>query len=149
MLAAALSTLALLPGLLTGTVADVKQQTPLPILIPSTMRTDVKPLYGSGGGDKTDYSISVSTKKQCGANACSVAYFFASKGGKPYGARPATLANGRKGRYNPLSCGASCSPPSIVWKERGVVYEISMDFERNARAELVKMANSAIRWGPR
>ncbi len=57
-----------------------------------------------------------------------------------------TLANGRKGRYLPMSCGASCSPPSVVWKERGVVYEISADA---TRAQLVRMANSAIKRGPR
>ena len=60
----------------------------------------------------------------------SLAYFSGTKGGKPYGPRKATLANGRKGRYNPLSCGGSCSPPSITWKERGVVYEIQADTTR-------------------
>ena len=30
-----------------------------------------------------------------------------------------------------------------------MLYEIQMDFEKNARAELVKMANSAIKNGPR
>ena len=60
---------------------------------------------------------------------------------------PVVLSDkGRKGRYIPLSCGASCSPPSVVWKERGVVYEISTDA---TRAQLVRMANSAIRTGPR
>ena len=60
--------------------------------------------------------------------------------------RKATLANGRKGRFNPLSCGGSCSPPSVTWKERGVVYEIQAD---TTRARLVRMANDAIRRGPR
>ena len=67
---------------------------------------------------------------------------------KPYGTRKVTLANGRKGRYLPLSCGGSCSPPSIQWRERGVLYEIQR-WSKNARAKLVKMANSAIRAGPR
>ena len=52
MLAAALSTIALLPGLLTPTVADVKQQTPLPILLPSNFYSDFDPLYPYGGGSK-------------------------------------------------------------------------------------------------
>ena len=151
MLAAAFASVALLPGLLTGTVADVKQDTPLPILLPSTMKTDIDPLYGSGAGSRKDYQISVSSRKHCGANACSVAFFSGFKGGKLYGGRKATLANGRHGRYNPLSCGGSCSPPSVTWVERGVLYEIQMDFEPQIRArpELIKMANSAIKHGPR
>ena len=87
--------------------------------------------------------------EDCGANACSLAFFSAYKGMKLYGTRKVTLANGRRGRYLPLSCGGSCSPPSVQWVEKGVLYEIQMDFEKNARAELVKMANSAIRKGPR
>jgi hypothetical protein len=146
MLAAALASVALLPGLLTGTVADVKDQTRLPVLLPSTLQTDQDPLYASGEGNRTGYQFVVSTERDCGANACSLAFFSATKGGTAYGPRKATLAKGRKGRYNPLSCGASCSPPSIVWKERGVVYEIQMD---TTRSRLVKLANSAIRKGPR
>jgi len=40
----------------------------------------------------------------------------------------------------------SCSPPTIVWKERGIVYEITTNA---TRAQLVRMANSAIKKGPR
>ena len=127
MLATALTSVALLPGPLTPTVAEVNEQTPLPILAPEHVDHDQTPLYGSGSGDRRGYQIVVSTIEDCGANACSLAYFSGTKGGKPYGPRKATLANGRKGRYNPLSCGGSCSPPSITWKERGVVYEIQAD----------------------
>jgi len=147
MLATALASVALLPGLLTPTVAEVKQDTKLPILLPSTLVTnETKELFASGEGAARTYQFVLSTVEDCGANACSTAWFYGSKGGSVYGDRKATLANGRKGRYIPLSCGGSCSPPSIVWKERGVVYEISMDA---TRAQLVRMANSAIKQGPR
>jgi hypothetical protein len=129
------------------TVADVKQDTKVPILLPSSLTTqETKTLYGGGEGEARRYSIAVSTVKNCSANACAVASFSAMKGIAVYGDRKVTLAKGRKGRYIPLSCGGSCSPPSIVWKERGVVYEISTDA---TRAQLVRMANSAIRKGPR
>lgn len=147
MLAATLASVALLPGLLTPTVAEVKRDTKLPILLPSTLSTqETKTLYGSGEGEARTYQIVVSTEADCGANACSLAWFSGSKGGSPYGDRSVKLANGRKGKYTPLSCGASCSPPSITWKERGVVYEIQLD---TTRSGLVKLANSAIRKGPR
>ena len=147
MLATALASVALLPGLLTPTVADVKQDTTIPILLPSSLATEqTKKLYGGGEGEASSYTFAVSTVKDCSANACAVASFSAMKGIAVYGDRKVTLAKGRKGRYIPLSCGGSCSPPSVVWKERGVVYEISTDA---TRTQLVKMANSAIRKGPR
>lgn len=147
MLATALASVALLPGLFTPTVAEVKQDTKLPILLPSTLTTNERQeLFASGEGEARRYQFIVSTVNDCTGAACSTAYFGASKGGSVYGDRKATLANGRKGRYLPMSCGASCSPPSVVWKERGVVYEISADA---TRAQLVRMANSAIKQGPR
>src|SRR4051794_41897230 len=123
MLAAALSTVALLPGLLTPTVADVKDQTPLPILLPSTMKSETTTLYASGGGSRKDYQISVSTEKECGANACSLAFFSAYRGMKLYGTRKATLASGRKGRYLPLSCGGAGAPPPRPRGRRGGVLQ--------------------------
>ena len=152
MLAAALSSIALLPGLLTGTVDTVKQQTPLPILLPNNFYSDFDPLYPYGGGDKKTYDIGVAAAPDCnGANACFAASFSAEKGGHPFGRGKVTLANGRKGRYQPLSCGGSCSPPSISWKERGVTYSIQAKVvgKPTDRALLVKMANEAIRQGPR
>src|SRR3954452_6960148 len=151
MLQAAFATVALLPGLLTPTVADVKQHTPLPVLLPNTMQMDVHPLYASGVGSKREYSIGISSAKDCGANACFIADFEGHKGGKPWGRHKATLARGIHGRYTPLSCGGSCSPPILEFKTGGVTYRIQGSFgpaKRN-RANIVKMANEAIRQGPR
>jgi hypothetical protein len=152
MLAAAFATVALLPGLLTPTVAEVKTQTPLPILLPDKYPTDVEPVYPYGGGSKKEYSIGVAFAPDCGgANACFAASFSAASGGHPYGRGKVTLARGRHGRYQPLSCGASCSPPSISWKERGVTYSIQAKVvgKGTDRQLLVRMANEAIRRGPR
>jgi hypothetical protein len=152
MLASLAASIALLPGLLTGTVTDVKQQTPLPILLPNNFYSDFDELYAYGGGDKRSYDIGVSAAPDCGgANACFAASFGAAKGGKPFGRGKVTLTKGRHGRYQPLGCGASCSPPSISWKERGVTYTIQAKVvgKQSDRALLVKMANEAIRQGPR
>ena len=152
MLAAAATAIALLPGVLTTTVGEVKQQTPLPILLPSSFYSDFDPVYPYGSGDKRSYDVGVAAAPDCGgANACFAASFSAVKGGKPYGKGKATLAKGRHGRFQPLSCGASCSPPSISWKERGVTYTIQAKVvgKPSDRALLVKMANEAIKQGPR
>jgi len=147
MLTTTLASIALLPGLLTPTVADVKQDTKLAILAPTTLTAAKKgEFYGSGEGGARLYQIRVSTEKDCTGAPCALATFSGSRDGTVHGKRKATLAKGRKGRYTPLTCGASCSPPSIVWKEGGIVYEITMNA---TRAQLVRMANSAIKKGPR
>jgi hypothetical protein len=61
------------------------------------------------------------------------------------------LAGGRTGKFSPLSCGASCAPPRIEWKVRGSTYAIQavVGTRKTERRILVRMANSAIRNGPR
>jgi hypothetical protein len=152
MLAAAFAAIALLPGLLTDTVKQVDPQTPIPILLPDNFYSDVDPVYPSGTGDRKGYSIGLAGAPDCGgATACFAADFSAQKGGTPFGRGKVTLAKGRHGRYQPLGCGASCSPPSISWKERGVTYSIQAKVvgAGSDRQLLVKMANEAIRRGPR
>jgi hypothetical protein len=152
MLATALTSIALLPGLLTGTVNEVKEQTPLPILISDNFYSDFDALYPSGVGDRRGYSIGLAAAPDCGgANACFAADFSARKGGTPFGRGKVTLTRGRKGRFQPMGCGASCAPPSISWKERGVTYSIQATVvgAQSDRQLLVKMANEAIRRGPR
>jgi hypothetical protein len=152
MLATFAASIALLPGVLTGTVSEVKQQTPLPILGPSNFYSDFDDLHPYGGGDKKSYDLGVAAAPDCGgATACFAASFSAEKGGTPFGRGKVTLAKGRHGRYQPMGCGASCSPPSISWKERGVTYTIQAKVvgKPSDRALLVKMANEAIKQGPR
>jgi len=50
-----------------------------------------------------------------------------------------------------LSCGASCSPPTIEWRERGATFSIQANVgtRKTQRRVFKRMANSAIRNGPR
>ncbi len=59
-----------------------------------------------------------------------------------------SLAEGIKGYFKPLSCGGSCSPPSIQWIQKSVRYEIQANALGGRRA-FVSMANSAINHGNR
>ena len=158
MLAPLLAALALaappadLNTLFADTLPDVKAKTSIPILLPDAMPSDYDALYPSGAGSRREYSIGLAAAPDCGgANACFVADFGARRGGKPYGRGKVTLAGGRHGRFQPLSCGGSCSPPSISWKQAGVTYSIQANVgtKRTERRILVKMANEAITHGPR
>ena len=55
---------------------------------------------------------------------------------------------GRAGRYHRSRCGANCSFPRIEWRERKTLYTIEYK-ESSGRRNMVRLANSAIRKGPR
>jgi hypothetical protein len=158
MLAPLLAALALagptadLNTLFADTLPAVKAKTTIPILLPDAMPSDYDELYPSGFGSRREYSIGLGAVQDCGgATACFVADFSGRKGGTPFGRGKVTLRGGRHGRYQPLSCGASCSPPSISWKQSGVTYSIQANVgtQKTSRRILVKMANEAIKHGPR
>jgi hypothetical protein len=121
----------------------------VPVLLPSRMNLDYSArTYAGGGGGNDQYALFLDARPRCGGNACFLASFTA-KQGDPLGFKVnATLARGIRGAYKPLSCGASCSPPSIMWIQGGVRYEIQAK-ALGGRKAFVAMANSAIRNGKR
>jgi hypothetical protein len=130
----------------------VKARTELTVLLPATMPAEQAVLYPSAGAGRRHYSLELGAIPDCGsATACFEADFRARAKGRPFGTRSVRLAKGRHGRFQPLSCGASCSPPSISWRERGALYAIQANVgtRRTERRILVRMANSAIRAGAR
>jgi hypothetical protein len=141
-----------LNALFAGTLPAVKAKTPIPILLPDAMPSETETLYPSGSGSREEYSFGLAAAPMCGgATACFEAGFSAFKDIRPYGRGKVTLTGGRHGRYQPLSCGASCSPPAVSWRQNGVTYVIQANVgtKRTERRILVKMANEAIGHGPR
>jgi hypothetical protein len=130
----------------------VSSQTKVPVLLPDRMPVEDTALYPSGSGRRRAWSLSFAAVPDCGgANACFVAEFSARKGARPSGRRKVRLRGGRTGWFTPLSCGASCAPPMISWRQHGAAYWIQArvggkDTERHI---LVRMANQAIRAGAR
>jgi hypothetical protein len=125
----------------------------LVVLLPATMNLDYGgKVYADGDGDRRrgTYTMELSGAKDCGgANACFLAEFLGAKGAKlGYKATNVKLVLGMKGYYKALSCGASCSPPSIAWIQKGVRYEIQAKALGGKQA-FVAMANSAITAGSR
>ena len=136
------------PALLGAELDKVKDRTELAVLVPQSMPDLFDEYFADSTARRRAYDFDVGAAPDCfGANACFVATLHAEQGGTPFGKRRIELASGRVGRFQPLSCGASCSPPSISWKERGATYEIQAKVE--TRRQLKRMANLAIRNGPR
>jgi hypothetical protein len=133
---------------------QLKQQTGVPILLPSELfgRQPGERIYVSGIGETNGYKIKLESVPNCrGTNTCFIGYFGAERtASTPSSDQGVRLARGITGYYTPLSCGGSCSPPSISWMHKGVLYSIQMRVSRDAseaKATMIRLANSAIEAG--
>lgn len=122
-----------------------------PALLPGRLPVDARGrLVATAGLTRTGWSIVVGSPGCNGANACSVARFWAVRGGSPSGPVSVRLARGVAGRFTPMSCGASCALPSVSFRVGGATYTFAVSpVGRHHRAQLVRLANQAIAAGPR
>ena len=141
-----------LPDLFANVLPRVKAKTTVPVLLPQRYVSDAKKHFPSGSATKKRYTLSIGAIRHCGgATACFIADFAAKRGAKPSLLRKVKLAGGRTGYFRPLTCGASCSPPMLEWRQGGVLYWIQAHAgtARQEKRRLRRLANSAIRHGPR
>jgi hypothetical protein len=140
------------PDLFAHLLPRVKEKTTVPVRLPQRYVSDSKRNVPSASAGKNRYTLSISAIRGCGgATACFVADFAAKRGAKPSFTRKVRLAGGRTGYFKPLTCGASCSPPMIEWRQGGVLYWIQAHAgtAKQEKKRLRRMANSAIRHGAR
>lgn len=129
-------------------------QTDITVLAPAKLNLDYGgKLYVSTGGDRTSYTIAIAGAPKCGgATACFLADISGVRGKKldaSYGVK-LPITDKITGRYQKLSCGASCSPPSISWMFAGNRYEIQAKVGgKDPKLALAQAARSAIARGPR
>ena len=119
------------------------------VLLPATLSADAPAsrLYGSGGATSRGYDIQLAYARNCfDATACFLAEFWGNPG-KIYLKTRVALAHGIIGAYRGISCGASCGPATIQWKERGVLYTVQ--WRAGTKATMIALADSAIEAGPR
>jgi len=140
------------PAALADQIATAKARSDVPVRLPAKIAVEPGDLFPSGTAHKNSWDMGLDAAPDCGgANACFVAAFSAKRGGSPFGRIRVRLRGGRVGRFTPLSCGASCAPPQIQWKQGSSVYTIQarVGTRSTERRMLVRMANSAILHGPR
>jgi hypothetical protein len=134
-------------------IKKVKAKTGLPVLVPQKIWVPVKPSksYPSQFTTSDSYTLVLGAARGCnGANACFLAQFTGQLGGAYSFKRKVQLSHGIVGRWRPVSCGASCAPAFIQWKEFGVLYEIQdKAVGKHEKRWMQKLANSAIQHGPR
>ena len=133
----------------------VAPQTEVPIRVPARLNLDYsRDAFGDGFRTARGYDFTIAAIADCGnATACFLASFTGEQGGSFAFRRRVRLAGGRIGRYKPLTCGASCSPPTIEWKQAGFLYRLQAKLgvagRTRQRRAMVRAANSAIRSRPR
>jgi hypothetical protein len=136
-----------IPNLFATQLQRAHAQTQVPILLPTTFRSDFRRHFPEGRARPNAWRFDIGAVRDCdGAGACFVAEFRGVHGRSPSAPRTLRLTRGRTGYYRPSKCGASCAPPVLQWRERHALYTIEA---KTTRHELVRMANSAIRNGPR
>lgn len=138
-----------LPRVLAVQIASAKRG-PVSVLLPSTLNADsgVPRVYGSGGATARGYDIQLAYAPNCyDATACFLAEFWGNPGKLRALKSRVALARGIAGTYAGISCGASCGPATIEWKESGVLYTIQ--YRAGTKTNMIALANSAIKAGPR
>jgi hypothetical protein len=133
----------------------VAARTDVPVRVPARLALDFDgAVFATGSGSRRRWTLGLDGARDCGnATACFLAQMSGERGGTPAFRTRVRLANGITGRYKPLTCGASCSPPMVQWVQRGVLYSIQAKVGAAGaaaqRTALVRAANSAIRSRPR
>jgi hypothetical protein len=134
--------------------------TKIPILLPKPFKLVYEgqvSVFPSATADS--YNVGLAAAPDCGgANACTIGNISGQRV-KPGELLPykniVNLTNGIKGSYKPLTCGASCSPPDIVWIKDNVMYSIQLkgtadrSDDKAVQSAMTAIANSAIQTGPR
>jgi hypothetical protein len=141
------------PTIFKKKLAKVKTKSGIDVFLPSKVRVFVKPsrVFGAATASDGVYTFELDAARSChGANACYLASFTGAKGEKPALGKKASLTGGRTGYWKGITCGGSCSPAEIQWLEGDVLYSIATKgVGKKEKATLVKLANEAIKAGPR
>jgi len=141
------------PSVATHVVDRVNASAPLPVLLPDAIviNGSGRKAYAGGSAFKRGWVIDLAYAPRCGgANACAMASFSAVLGSDLGGRPNVTLARGIRAHYQPLGCGASCSPPTLTFVVGRGAYSFSVKDPASApRPALIAMANAAIRAGAR
>jgi hypothetical protein len=138
-----------LPSLFAKQITAIKAP---PVLLPRSLPLDARHLYPSGGAMGKGYDLEIGAVKNChGADACFVAGFTAIPGASLFG-KKVTVTGATKAAYHPLSCGASCSPPQLMFVVHGITYTIQANLKKTTKGDrgtMISAAESAISAGPR
>lgn len=149
-----------LPDVFVSLVPELKAKTRVPVLLPSKLPKPFNDAKHASVDEATadEYAIDLYYELNAG-NAGFAALFGATKNPdyspqELVNVREVKLAGGITGFFRPVSCGGSCAPANLWWRQGTVIYQIQLKLasslrEKNQQAIITAVASSAILAGPR
>lgn len=149
-----------LPRPFASVLPEIKAKSHIPILLPSKLAPPFVKAKHAVAEEASDERYSIALYYELGIGDAGFAAFFAAEATPNYepddlgDATRVTLAHGLVGFFRPVSCGGSCAPANIWWKQGATLYQIQLRLPSNLRAldqqrAMTAAANSAILAGPR
>jgi hypothetical protein len=123
-----------LPELLTSVLPEIKAKTHVPVMLPSDLPQPVSGAKHAVIEKASDKEYAIILLYKLGIGDAGFAAFFGAQGDPDY--EPQDLGNIRKveltrgllGYFRPVSCGGSCAPASIWWKDVGLCIRSNWGF---------------------
>jgi hypothetical protein len=139
---------------------EVKAKSRIPVLIPSELPQSLSNAKVATVEKASDGEYAISLYYKMDEGNARFAALFAAKSNPGY--QPQELPNVREvklshellGYFRPVSCGGSCAPANLWWKEDGVLYQLQLKLsptlpEKDQQKAVMATANSAILAGSR
>jgi hypothetical protein len=147
-------------GVFASVVPQVKARTRIPILLPDELPEPIATARHALVDEATPTGYAISLYYKLGVGDAGFAAGFSAQAGPAYdpaalpNVKVITLARGVRGFFRAVSCGGSCAPADLWWKEGGILYSIQLGLPSSASQQAqqktaVMMADSAIRGGSR
>lgn len=149
-----------LPKVFASVLGEVKTKSHVPILLPSELPDSVGRAENAVIGNAASNTYAILLYYRLGIGDAGFAASFSADAKPKFDPRElpnvdgVELAHGIHGFFRAVSCGGSCAPANLWWKDGGTVYQIQMKLDSSLSAEsqektIVAVANSAILGGPR
>lgn len=149
-----------LPAALASVLSEVKSKSRVRLLLPSELPQGIaEAKYGIvDRASEDEYAISL--YYELGMGDAGFAASFGANIHPNYGpkdipnVREVKLSRGMIGYFRPVSCGGSCAPANIWWKDDQILYHVQLKLspevpEGDQQRMIIAVANSAILAGPR
>jgi hypothetical protein len=149
-----------LPKALASVLSEVKSKSHIPLLLPSELPRPIATAEYAIVAAASEDEYAISLYYELGIGNAGFAASFGAKAHPDYGpkdipnVREVRLSRGVIGYFRPVSCGGSCAPANLWWKEGQTLYLVQLELpaalpEGDKRRMLISVADSAILAGPR
>ena len=149
-----------LPEPLTSVLPEIKAKSHIPVILPSDLPQPIRGAKHAVIEKVSDKEYAVILFYKLGIGDAGFAAFLGAQRDPDYdpqdlgNIRKVELTHGLLGYFRPVSCGGSCAPANIWWKDGRVLYQIQLGFastlrESDQKKATIAAADSAILSGPR